>query len=195
MSEQPEFQRLEARVAEAGWPEQAESTPLLDALAERFGDRLLGRHAWRGDETASVGRNHLRELMQVLRDEAPFHMDYLMDLTVVDYLGESPRFEVVYHLFSLSRNHRLRVKVRVPEDDCRVDSLTSLWASADWMEREAWEFYGVRFEGHPDLRHVLLYPEFEGHPLRKDYPKDGEQPRLQLRDHRSWPQPKPPDVR
>lgn len=195
MSDQPDYRKLSARVAEGPYPEEAEETPLVDALRERFGKRILTAHAWRGDEAVSVAREDLPDVMAVLRDDDPFRMAFLMDLTVVDYLGQSPRFEVVYHLFSLTENHRLRVKVRVPEDDCRCPSLTDLWQSADWMEREAWEFYGVVFEGHGDLRHILLYPEFEGFPLRKDYPKGGEQPRVDLKDFRPWPRPKPPDVR
>lgn len=195
MSENPSVRRLVARTAEGPWPEQAETTPVIDVVRARLGDRILTADAFRGDESVQVSRDDLTALMTVLRDDPALAMQFLLDLTVVDYLGESPRFEVVYHLSSLTLGHRLRVKVRVTEEDAELPSLTALWASADWMEREAWEFYGVRFTGHPDLRHILLYPEFVGHPLRKDYPKDGEQPRLQLRDHRQWPSPKPPDVR
>src|SRR5688500_20087172 len=98
-------------------------------------------------------------------------MQMLMDLTVVDYLGiQEPRFEVVYHLYSLTKNHRLRLKIQLDEEETKVPSVLSLWKSANWMEREAWDLYGVVFEGHPDLRRILLYPQFEGHPLRKDYP-------------------------
>ena len=100
----------------------------------------------------------------------------LTDLTCVDYLGETPRFEMVYHLYSLAKNHRLRIKARVPEDPCEIDTLCPLWPSANWMEREVWDLYGVRFTGHPDLRRLLLYEEFQGHPLRKDYPKERRQP-------------------
>ena len=100
----------------------------------------------------------------------------LTDLTVVDRLGEQPRFEVVYHLYSVAKNHRVRLKVGVPEDAPVVASATALYASADWMEREAFDLYGIRFDGHPDLRRILLYDEFEGHPLRKDYPKTKRQP-------------------
>jgi len=94
----------------------------------------------------------------------------------VDYLGEQPRFEMVYHLYSVGRNRRLRVKARVPEEPAEIDTLTELWSSANWMEREVWDMYGIRFKGHPNLRRLLLYEEFEGHPLRKDYPKERRQP-------------------
>ena len=86
------------------------------------------------------------------------------------------RFEVVYHFYSLGRNHRLRVKVPLAAADPVIDSLTSLWASANWFEREVWDMFGVRFTGHPDLRRLLMYEEFQGHPLRKDYPHRKRQP-------------------
>jgi NADH-quinone oxidoreductase subunit C len=100
----------------------------------------------------------------------------LVDLTAVDYLGETPRFEVVYHLLSLKHNHRVRIKARVLESAPEIDTVISVWPAAGWMEREVWDLYGIRFRGHPDLRRILLYEEFEGHPLRKDYPKEKRQP-------------------
>jgi NADH-quinone oxidoreductase subunit C len=115
--------------------------------------------------------------MRFLRDDEATAFEMLMDLTAVDLLGRGePRFEVVYHLYSVARRHRLRVKVRVSETEPVVDSLTPVWPAANWMEREVWDLYGIRFAGHPDLRRLLLYEEFEGHPLRKDYPKTGRQP-------------------
>jgi len=86
------------------------------------------------------------------------------------------RFVVVYHLFSLPLRHRLRVEVPVEEDDAEVDSLTPLWAGADWLEREVWDMFGIRFRGHPNLKRILMYDEFVGHPLRKDYPVNKRQP-------------------
>jgi NADH-quinone oxidoreductase subunit C len=86
------------------------------------------------------------------------------------------RFAVVYHFYSIAWKHRLRLSVPVEEDDAQVDSLTSLWGAADWLEREVWDMFGIRFEGHPDLRRILMYEEFEGHPLRKDYPVKKRQP-------------------
>ena len=100
-----------------------------------------------------------------------------MDLTAVDYLNrKDPRFEIVYHLYSLNHNVRLRVKIPVSEDDCSVDSIWSLWKTVNWYEREVWDLYGIKFNGHPDLRRILLYEEFKGHPLRKDYPINKRQP-------------------
>jgi NADH-quinone oxidoreductase subunit C len=94
---------------------------------------------------------------------------------VVDLLGQEPRFEVVYHLNSLSHNARLRVKVPLQEGE-EVDSVTPLWQIANWLEREAWDMFGVKFTNHPDLRRLLMYDEFVGHPLTKDYPINKRQP-------------------
>jgi NADH-quinone oxidoreductase subunit C len=141
---------------------------------------VLATHAERGDATALVDRARLLEAMAFLRDDAASAFDMLTDVTAVDYLGypgrSGPRFEVVYHLYSLARNRRLRVKVGVEEAGCEAPSLVGLWPSANWLEREVWDMYGIRFAGHPDLRRLLLYDEFEGHPLRKDYPKERRQP-------------------
>jgi NADH-quinone oxidoreductase subunit C len=97
-------------------------------------------------------------------------------LTVTDLYPRTPRFEVVYHFLSLAQNRRLRVKVPVPEEDPQVPSLVSHWPGANWLEREAWDMFGILFQGHPDLRRILMYDEFEGHPLRKDYPYRKRQP-------------------
>jgi NADH-quinone oxidoreductase subunit C len=158
---------------------------LLSAVCERFGDAILDSHDSLGDATVLIEGERLVEVMTALRDEAGFKFNLLIDLTAVDYLGREPRFEVVYHLASLDTDRasepsrlprRLRVKVGVAEVPAQVASLVSVWPAANWMEREVWDMYGVRFEGHPDLRRLLLYEEFKGHPLRKDYPKERRQP-------------------
>ena len=101
----------------------------------------------------------------------------MMDITAVDYLERKPvRFEVVYHLYSLQFNHRIRVKVPVAEEDCKVDSVVTLYKTANWYEREIWDLYGVKFNGHPNMTRILLYEGFKGHPLRKDYPINKRQP-------------------
>jgi NADH-quinone oxidoreductase subunit C len=110
------------------------------------------------------------EALRVLRDDSELRFDLLADLTAVDYLGRSPRFEVVYQLQSIALHHRLRVKVPVDGSAPVVPSASGLWKSALWAEREVYDMFGIRFDGHPDLRRILMYPEFEGHPLRKDYP-------------------------
>jgi NADH-quinone oxidoreductase subunit C len=162
------------------------SQKVLDTLRARFGDALLGSGSNRGDEQVMVDRARLVELCGFLRDDPAMGFDMLVDLCGVDYLtfksprARSERFEVVIHLMSLTHAHRLRIKVPVPEDDAVVPTLTGLWKSANWCERETWDMYGVRFDGHPNLRRVLLYDEFEGHPLRKDYPTRAYQPLLDM---------------
>lgn len=154
---------------------------ILERLAERFGDAIVETHAHRGDHTAVVTRERLLDVLRACRDDEALAFDMLIDVTAVDYSRfpgreDGPRFEVVYHLYSLRHNHRLRLKVRVSEDDPVVPSAVGLWPIANWLEREVWDMFGIRFAGHPDLRRLLLYEEFVGHPLRKDYPIDRRQP-------------------
>jgi NADH-quinone oxidoreductase subunit C len=158
-----------------------------DALVARVlaiapGATAFPHDATRGQAVVVVARDDAARALRALREDAELAFDVLSDLTAVDYLGRVPRFEVVYQLYSVSRNHRLRVKVPVPEDDPTVPSATSLWKSALWAERETWDMFGIRFSGHPDLRRILMYPEFEGHPLRKDYPLMKRQPLAPERD-------------
>ena len=155
---------------------------LLAHLREIFPDRILDSHQQCGDATVVIGREDALEIFQALRDRPELAFDMLIDLTAVDYLGKAPRFEVVSHLYSLPNNHRLRVKIRVPEDDAWVHSLVPLWKSANWVERECWDLLGIRFVGHPDPRRILMYEEFVGHPLRKDYPVEKRQPLTEERD-------------
>ncbi len=156
---------------------------MLQAVGALVPDGVVETHEHRGDATAVVGRARLADVLRSCRDEPALAFDVLMDLTAVDYLKypgreDGPRFEVVYHLYSLAHNHRLRLKVRVDEDDASVPSAVGLWPIANWMEREVWDMFGVRFDGHPDLRRLLMYDEFVGHPLRKDYPITRRQPLL-----------------
>jgi NADH-quinone oxidoreductase subunit C len=162
---------------------------LVDTLRARFADGIVDSHDRLGDETILVARDRALEIYRFLRDDPAMAFDFLIDLTAVDYLGKTPRFEVVTHLFSLAKRHRLRVKVPVDEKDCRMPSLSSIWKGADWLEREAYDMFGIRFDGHPDLRRILMYPEFEGHPLRKDYAHNRRQPLIPERDpiENPWP--------
>ncbi|WP_298269980.1 NADH-quinone oxidoreductase subunit C [Geobacter sp.] len=125
---------------------------------------------------------NLYPLVERLSEELGF--DLFLDVTAVDYPGREPRFDVVYHFYGSGHNRRLRLKVQVPEADPSVPSLTGLYGSARYMEREAHEMYGIRFTGNDDLRPILLYEGFEGHPLRKDYPIDMEQPIVEYREAR-----------
>ena len=156
---------------------------LLEKVRALFAADVVSSHDHRGDDTIVVAREALPKVMKALRDEADLGFDQLIDLTAVDFMGKkTPRFEVVYHLYSYTHLHRLRVKVEVSGEDPAVDTMTGLWRVANWMEREAWDMYGIRFRGHPDLRRVLMYEEFQGHPLRKDYPVDQRQPLLPERE-------------
>ncbi len=154
---------------------------ILATLQQRFGPAILAVHAHRGDHTALVARDRLLDVLRHCRDDEALAFDMLMDLTAVDYLKypgreDGDRFEVVYHLYSLRRSHRLRLKAAVPEDDPVVPTATGLWPIADWLEREVWDMFGIRFAGHPNLKRLLMYEEFVGHPLRKDYPINRRQP-------------------
>jgi NADH-quinone oxidoreductase subunit C len=158
-----------------------EGRQLLQRVRDRFGAAVVDAHEHRGDATAVVERSALIDALRFCRDDGALGFDVLMDLTAVDYSRypgreDGPRFEVVYHLYSIPHNHRLRVKVRVDEDDATVPTAVALWPIANWFEREVWDMFGVRFDEHPDLRRLLLYEEFVGHPLRKDYPINRRQP-------------------
>ncbi len=148
----------------------------LRRLLEVLADAVLETHAKLGDATAQIDASRIVDVARLLRDDPDLEFEMLTDLTCVDYIEQEPRFEVVYHFYSVAKNRRVRIKARVAADACQIDSLIDLYPSANWMEREVWDMYGVRFEGHPDLRRLLLYEEFEGHPLRKDYPKERRQP-------------------
>jgi NADH-quinone oxidoreductase subunit C len=155
--------------------------PILHHLTSRFGAAVVETHEHRGDATVVVDRRVLEDVLRTCRDESALGFDVLMDLTAVDYLKypgreDGPRFEVVYHLYAIAHNHRLRVKVRVDEDDAVVPTAVRLWPIANWFEREVWDMFGIRFAGHPDLRRLLMYEQFVGHPLRKDYPINRRQP-------------------
>src|SRR5262245_23102215 len=156
-------------------------TDILARLQERFGTAVRAAPADHGDHTLVVDLASLPEVLRFCRDDAALQFDMLMDLTAVDYLTypgreDSPRFEVVYHLYSVPHNHRVRIKAGVDEDDPVVPTAMLLWPIANWFEREVWDMYGLRFAGHPDLRRLLLYEQFEGHPLRKAYPVSRRQP-------------------
>ncbi|MCR4338053.1 MAG: NADH-quinone oxidoreductase subunit C [Candidatus Omnitrophica bacterium] len=155
----------------------------LQRVQEKFSQDILETHAFRGDETVLIRPSVLGEVAKFLKTTPELDFNFLMDVTAVDYLffagGRIPkefRFEVVYHFLSLKYNHRLRLKVAVDEKNPEVDTLTDLWASANWYEREVWDMFGIKFKGHPNLKRILMYEEFQGHALRKDYPFNKRQP-------------------
>jgi NADH-quinone oxidoreductase subunit C len=152
---------------------------ILDRLTQTFrGGEILETGSQHGNEWARVRPDAWVKVCDFLRTDPATKMDMFIDLTAVDRLGkrESPRFDVVLHVYSVEKKHRVRLYAGLPEEDPTIDTLVPVWAGADWFEREAFDLYGVRFRGHPDLRRILMYPEFVGHPLRKDYPKEKRQP-------------------
>ncbi len=150
--------------------------PLLDRLRQHFPGDIVADDLYRGDVSATVRAERIADVARFARDDAALAFDMPLDVTAVDYIGQQSRFEIVYHLYSTKHHHRLRLKTRVPEENPSLPTVTPVWVGANWLERETYDMYGIRFEGHPDLRRIYLYDEFEGHPLRKDYPKEKRQP-------------------
>ncbi len=155
-----------------------------DHAAEKFGDAVLGMHQAVGELTLEIRSDALRRVCSVLRTNPLFSFEQLIDLCGVDYLGYAaesprgprvgPRFAVVYHLLSITRNRRLRLRVFLNDEMPVVDSVTDIWNSANWYEREAFDLFGIVFDGHPDLRRILTDYGFIGHPFRKDFPLIGQ---------------------
>jgi NADH-quinone oxidoreductase subunit C len=157
------------------------SKAAIDALVGRFPDAVYEPYeGLGGDDCVFVKKARIVEVCRFLRDDLKFN--YAPYITAVDYLGEDPRFEVVYNLLSTTTNARIRLRVKVPEADCVVPSVTSIWRGADWFERYCYDMYGIRFSDHPDLRRLFMYDEFVGYPLRKDYPLRGRQPLVPERE-------------
>ncbi len=150
-----------------------DSKTLIEAVRQSFPEASF--EEFREQLAIRIPRDQLFDLMQFLKEEKTLAFDYLTDVTGVDYLkmDRDPRFDVVYHLYSFKHNVRVRVKCGVAEADMEVPSMVPLWKAAAWLEREAFEMFGFRFKGHPDLRRLLLPDVFEGFPLRKDYPLQG----------------------
>lgn len=155
----------------------------LDLVKSTFPDEVVGEGEHAKQLWVELRRGRSLEVLRTLKDA--LHFDMLMDLTAVDWLdrGMPERYSVVYVLFSLSRNQYFRVKVWVPEDDPVVPSAVPVWNSANWAEREVWDLYGIRFDGHPDLKRILLPESYPGHPLRKDYPLTGRGERYDFPKH------------
>lgn len=145
----------------------------LDIIKKRFGSAIIDTSDFRGDDTVVIAREFIAGVCFFLRDELGFTM--LTDLCGADYPDRAQRFEVVYHIYSVDKGKRLRLKVRAPADNPQVPSVHAIWRAADWFEREAFDMFGIRFEGHNNLKRLLTFEGFEGHPLRKDYPKNKRQ--------------------
>ena len=143
---------------------------VVEALRAALPDAVEGAAEFRGEVTVIVGRERVLEVLAYLRDQATPRFAFLTDLTAVDRLPAEPRFEVVYLLTSLDPPARLRVKSRLAGGDPVVPTATVLWPAADWLEREVYDFFGIQFAGHPNLTRILMPDDWEGHPLRKDFP-------------------------
>lgn len=160
------------------------SERVLEVLKEKFGAAILETHSQFGDDTAVVDPKSWKAVCRFLRDDPRMAFDMFTDLCGVDYPQREPRMEVVLHLYSVQRRHRIRLKARVGDSEmsgAEIDTVTDIWIGASWFEREAYDLCGVTFLGHPDLRRILMYPEFEGHPLLKDYPAQKTQPLVTYR--------------
>lgn len=152
----------------------------LKKLARKFRKQVLDSSTRLGQDTLLIQKDALRTVVAFLRDDPKMAYNFLRHITCVDYLHREPRFELVYVLYSMTRKTQLVIKVGLSDGDPVAESVHDLYGSANWAEREVWDMYGIKFKGHPDLRRVLLYDEFEGHPLRKDFRKQASQPRLEL---------------
>ncbi|CAF0691961.1 NADH-quinone oxidoreductase subunit C [Candidatus Methylacidithermus pantelleriae] len=149
-----------------------ELASVLDTLQARFEQKTFSVREFRGETTVQLDRWIVRDVARFLKEERGFR--FLLDITAVDHLPEKPRFEVVYHFYHLDLGLPLRIKARVPEEDPTVPSLVPVYATANWHEREAYDMMGLRFEGHPDLRRILMWEGYPYFPLRKDFPLEGK---------------------
>ncbi len=151
--------------------DMAENNRAVIKLRERFAADIVEVKEFRGEVTVTVTKNNIVEICNYLKTALGYNL--LTDVTAVDYLGKSPRFQVVYNMYSIPSKDRLRVKAQVEEADATIDSVSGVWSSANWLERETYDLFGITFAGHPDLRRILMTDDWVGHPLRKDYPLQG----------------------
>jgi NADH-quinone oxidoreductase subunit C len=142
----------------------------IDALKERFTEAIVATRLFRGEITVTLRRDKLVETATELRDDPDWRFNFLSDITCADMLPRKPRFDVVYHLCSVPSGRRLRLKVQVDLDDAVLPTVTGVWPAANWYEREVFDLFGIRFDGHPNLIRILLPEDYDGHPLRRDHP-------------------------
>jgi NADH-quinone oxidoreductase subunit C len=153
--------------------EQLKNHPAVARLAAWNVSAIEGVKFDREEMTIWVDRAHIRGACELLKDDPACPFNFLSDVTCVDWYPAEPRFEVVYHLLSIPKKERVRLKVRLNSGSLAVESLTSVWPGANYFEREVFDLFGIRFTGHPYLRRILMPEDWEGHPLRKDYPVEG----------------------
>ncbi|MBK7400232.1 MAG: NADH-quinone oxidoreductase subunit C [Myxococcales bacterium] len=170
------------------------SKVVLERVQAKFGAQVLETQSFRGDDTIVVARESWHDVAAFLRDDAVTDMAMFIDITAVDWPeraaeeaeeegvpGAGKRFDLVLHLYSLGKGHRVRLKTRLADGE-QPATVSDLWAAANWFEREVWDMFGIKFAGHPDMRRLLMYEEFEGHALRKDYAADRAQPLVPYRN-------------
>lgn len=162
----------------------------LATLETAFSGKIKESSILHGVVAIVLHREDAPTVLTALHDNPDFAFNLLSDLTAVDLLGHEPRFEIVYQLYSIPFNRRLQVKIRIPEDDAWAHTVSSIWKAGNWLEREVWDMFGITFKGHPDMRRILMYEEFRGYPLRKDYPVAKRQPLVEERDPITNPWPK-----
>lgn len=141
-----------------------------------FPEAIIDSKIFRNELTLAVKREYITEIAKFLKENKELNFNFLSDLCGVDRVETHGVFEVVYHLYSISQNHRVRLKVSIPSSNPTILTVTGVWSTANWHERETYDMFGITFDGHPDLRKILTPDDFQGHPLRKDYPVDGRQP-------------------
>jgi NADH-quinone oxidoreductase subunit C len=144
---------------------------IFDSLGQTFEGKLRDKTEFRSETTFTIAADDVVEIAKVCRDQLSF--DYLLDITSIDNFGEEPRFEIVYHLYSMPHGTHLRLKLRVSEDVGAFDTVSDIWPTADWHEREIYDMMGIKFNGHPDLRRILMWDGYPFFPLRKDFPLAG----------------------
>ena len=154
-------------------PALLEENPAAQKLREYDPQAIEEAREFRGEVTLFIRPDRLRSVCEFLRDAPALKFKYLSDVTAVDLYPGEPRFEVVYHLLALEPYQRLRLKVRLPGDNPKIESVVPIWPGANAFEREVFDLMGIRFDGHPFLRRILLPEDWEGHPLRKDFPTTG----------------------
>jgi NADH-quinone oxidoreductase subunit C len=147
---------------------------IAQKIQEKFPTEFVGTNEFRNDWTVVVKPDRIVEIARFLRDDSELAFDHLSDVFSVDYPGREERFEVVYQLNSIPKRHRLRLKTGLREDPCEIDSVYPVWKAAGFLEREVYDLMGIRFRNHPDLRRIFLPEDFDGHPLRKEYPTEGK---------------------
>jgi NADH-quinone oxidoreductase subunit C len=153
--------------------EQLKEKPELAALLGWNAAALEGAKFDRNELTVWIKRDSILAAAHFLRDHSELQFNFLSDVTCLDWYPSEPRFEVVYHLLSIPRKSRLRIKVKLTSDDTRVSSMISVWQSCNFFEREVFDLFGIQFEGHPYLKRIMMPDDWKGHPLRKDYPVEG----------------------